>query len=453
MFFIQMSVILLIGGQFSQSFGGYLVSSRDFFPEICQDLDLSSPSSSQNESLPGTYENGDFINSNGFTTVTEENSTSRFYFPNNNTLAITTLSQALLSYHFTFGIENSNLSLNIDTLETISIDLEKNLNLGNTPRLSVESSSSISFSWTYGTLIKISIPLIPYEEMQVDQSSMQLSIENFLSLYPTLHASDIYPAVGDASRANWDLFSFDSSAMVVEIPFSRYNGEESEDTGQKTLIFTLFNTPIVTSPVITEEPDSPDIPFVPLIIGLAVVLVISLALSSENYRTLVIRTINPNHGMHRLGFGEIFENENRMKIINAVLAEPGIHFNELKRQCNLQTGQLRWHINLLESYGILQMHKIGQYNTYFPTISENPITEADIPIIKSKSTLKILKMIEDVPGITASRIAKILGLGRNTVKYHIDKLIEKKLVSTTKDGRQLRLARINKKPFSQEEKG
>jgi DNA-binding transcriptional ArsR family regulator len=450
-----MAVALLVGGQICFHYSGLWIPSSFFSSggSSSRTEDYSPfPLSSQNESLPGTYEDGDYIASNGFTTVTEAHSTSRFYFSYNNTVEITSINSTILTYHFNFGIENSNLSLNVDTLETVSIDLEKKDTLDDFSRINYDdSSSSFSVSWWFGTLINIRIPNLPYPNSTYDQSSMRLSLENFLSLNPTLTSSDIFPAVWNANQGSWDIIYRDIDGKFLEIPLSHNYGEISDNGEEKEIIFTLFNR-ITVIPISTE--DSPfNFPFFPVIIGLAVLIVSTLALSSEHYRTLIVRTINPNYGMHRLKFGEIFENENRMKIISAVLDEPGIHFNELKRKCDVQTGQLRWHINLLESYGIIQMHKIGQYNTYYPTISENPFSESDVTIIKSKSTLKILKMIEDVPSITASRIAKILGLGRNTVKYHVDKLLEKQLIAITKEGRQLKLSRINKNPFSHEEKG
>jgi predicted transcriptional regulator len=162
-------------------------------------------------------------------------------------------------------------------------------------------------------------------------------------------------------------------------------------------------------------------------------------MSSSEYRHLISRTINPNYGMHRLSIDEIFENQNRMNIIHFVLLEPGIHFNELKRRCRLQTGQLIWHLNILESYKIIQVQKSGQYNLYFPVITENPLSYTDIRIIKSKTTLKILKAIKEIPGVTGSQLARMFDLGRNTVKYHVDKLVDKKLLTMTKEGRKIKL--------------
>lgn len=71
-------------------------------------------------------------------------------------------------------------------------------------------------------------------------------------------------------------------------------------------------------------------------------------------------------GHHILSYNDIFENENRKKIIASILQEPGIHNSELLRQCNLQKGQLQWHLYVLTQYGIIKKEKVGQFSVFFP---------------------------------------------------------------------------------------
>jgi DNA-binding MarR family transcriptional regulator len=141
-----------------------------------------------------------------------------------------------------------------------------------------------------------------------------------------------------------------------------------------------------------------------------------------------------------LSFDDIFENENRRNIISKILQEPGIHNNELLRQCNLQKGQLQWHLEVLLQYGIIKKEKLGQYNIFFPTITGKAKAKNIRRIIaKSKTTLKILDIIEKNPGIISSSIAKKLNITRSSVKYHIDKLSRKNIISLLHHGRKIKL--------------
>ena len=60
-------------------------------------------------------------------------------------------------------------------------------------------------------------------------------------------------------------------------------------------------------------------------------------------------------------------------------------------------------------------------------------------IRKSKTSLKILNIIEENPGINSSKIAKKLNIRRSSVKYHVDKLAKLELIILEKDNRETKL--------------
>ncbi len=180
------------------------------------------------------------------------------------------------------------------------------------------------------------------------------------------------------------------------------------------------------------------IPFISiLILFLISILIVITFKEYKNYfkqKNLQIKS------SHNLSFNDIFENENRKKIIDKILLEPGIHNNELLRQCELQKGQLQWHLYVLMQYGIIKKKKIGQYATFFPINMDQKSSENyNTFITKSKTTFKILNMIEKNPGTNSSKIARYLNLGRSAVKYHIDKLSVKNLISLNRKGNKIEL--------------
>lgn len=110
------------------------------------------------------------------------------------------------------------------------------------------------------------------------------------------------------------------------------------------------------------------------------------------------------------------------------------------RNCNLQKGQLQWHLDVLLKYNIIKKEKYGQFTIYFPITTSFDATEyLENLIAKSKTTSEILKIIQESPGINPSEISRILNLSRNTIKYHIDKLSEEKMVNLIKKGRKIEL--------------
>lgn len=148
------------------------------------------------------------------------------------------------------------------------------------------------------------------------------------------------------------------------------------------------------------------------------------------------------HRIHRrLNYDDVFNNPNRQKIITTILNDPGIHYNKLKMVCDLQPGQLQWHLNILKEYSIIQQQKMGRYQVFYATRDESSqlLQKTDHPISKSPTTLKILSTIRANPGITSSEIAHLMIMKRNSIKYHVDKLKSYQFIRVERHGRKLHL--------------
>ena len=179
---------------------------------------------------------------------------------------------------------------------------------------------------------------------------------------------------------------------------------------------------------------------VSILIGIVLLLSIFEVLTVKEYRGYFIRKLFIQKGRSYLTLKDIFENENRLNILKQILNNPGIHQNELMRNCKLQKGQLQWHLDVLLKYRIIKKEKYGQYTIYFPITSSIESIDAfkNLPT-KSVTTTKILKLIQNYPGISSSEISKKINLERNTVKYHIDKLSEDNLIRLKENGRKIEL--------------
>jgi len=101
---------------------------------------------------------------------------------------------------------------------------------------------------------------------------------------------------------------------------------------------------------------------------------------------------------------------------------------------------LQWHIDTLLKHSIIKKERYGQYAIYFPiTSTAEAIQSFKSQFAKSKTTLVILNTIKKNPGINSAEISRNMNLSRNTIKYHIDKLLKKRLIKLEKKGRIIRL--------------
>ncbi|MHA1795969.1 MAG: winged helix-turn-helix transcriptional regulator [Promethearchaeota archaeon] len=173
---------------------------------------------------------------------------------------------------------------------------------------------------------------------------------------------------------------------------------------------------------------------------LGVALIFGLLMSKQEYRAFLLNRFLPiETGPHRLTMEDVLENENRLKLIDLIIDQPGIHFSEILRQTNLAPGNLNWHLEILERYKIIKSEIVGKYVMYFPYYDQNPLSTIDLKLQKSKTTMEILEIIQTFPGLTQNEIARRIEKNHKTVKYHLDKLIEANLIEKRKDGRKILL--------------
>jgi predicted transcriptional regulator len=176
-----------------------------------------------------------------------------------------------------------------------------------------------------------------------------------------------------------------------------------------------------------------------LIAGILSISIFEL-LTIKEYKGYFIKKRHLKKGKSYLTLKDIFENENRLNILKEILNDPGIHQNELLRNCHLQKGQLQWHLDVLVKNRIIKKERYGQYAIYFPiTSSIESIENFKSMPSKSETTEKVLDIIQKNPGINSSKISRILNLSRNSIKYHIDKLIEENLIFFKEKGRKKEL--------------
>ncbi|MFX1414886.1 MAG: winged helix-turn-helix transcriptional regulator, partial [Promethearchaeota archaeon] len=176
-----------------------------------------------------------------------------------------------------------------------------------------------------------------------------------------------------------------------------------------------------------------------IILAAAFGSIVILISKKDYFHYLRTRQTPIQKGAHRLSLEEVLENENRNAIIDLILKNPGIHFNELLREMGIAAGNLVWHLDILETYKVIGKKRIGKFITYFPYYQKNPISNLDVELSKSKLTLEVLEMIEKEPGLWNNLITKRLKVDHKTIQYHVNKLKELGLINFRKDGRKKKI--------------
>ncbi|MHA1111670.1 MAG: winged helix-turn-helix transcriptional regulator [Promethearchaeota archaeon] len=326
-----------------------------------------------------------------------------------------------VNYNF-FGDNQLNIMSNV----SMDVDLQFNAQLQNR-QISININNSESVSLTIDTQ--------PYSEQfqQQQVKHARLRYRNRWGSYIRIQtnvsvdiiefsvAKNNSQSVGEGNK--WAQYS-SSEWDIIETA-------ETDDSVNTTL------TSIPTNLYLTVFSPSIDYTWI-IVVGSIVGLVIisfTILMSKTEYREFIRNRIIRQPAKYTLSIEDVLENENRSKIIDLILDSPGIHFNELLRETELSPGNLVWHLDVLETYHIIGKKNVGQYLVYFPLYDYNPMSNINIKLAKSDTTLRILSIIEENPGTYGSEIANKLDLDHKTVKYHIDKLKEINMIESKKVGR------------------
>lgn len=226
------------------------------------------------------------------------------------------------------------------------------------------------------------------------------------------------------SENKWAQYDYSDDWVILETV-------ESSDSVNTTIVSTSTNLYLT---VFAPSVNYTAIIVIGSIVGV-VIISLTILMSKTEYREFIRNRILTQPAKYTLSIEDVLENENRSNIIDFIIDSPGIHFNELLRETDLSPGNLVWHLDVLETYHIIGKKNVGQYLVYFPLYDYNPMSNIDIKLAKSDTTLQILNLIEENPGTYGSEIAEKLNLDHKTVNYHVEKLKEINMVETKKVGR------------------
>ncbi|MFW9872909.1 MAG: winged helix-turn-helix transcriptional regulator [Candidatus Thorarchaeota archaeon] len=359
------------------------------------------------------------------TDIVEADEFVTYHFPNNIFFEITTNSRIKLYLEYENKLFDRQSLFIFNNNESISLNITSKANMRNfglTKPPSSPKKGDFQLRFQYNCIFKI-----------ISNSSIQ----NFTIRYRKINKFGLKP------KTNYSLGVFNTNQEVWELVVTeeKYNESISElylesyiseiESGTEYYI-TLFEYS-------TEPKDWTWLIFTILIIAISLISITYLISKREYFQYLRKRTVSIEKGAHRLSLDEVLENKNRNKIIDLILNEPGIHFNELLRKSGLAAGNLVWHLDILQTYKIIGKKRVGNFLAYFPYYQKNPISNVNLQLQKSKLTLKILEMIEQKPVIWNNLITKKFKVDHKTIHYHLNKLIELGLIKIEKEGRKKKI--------------
>lgn len=114
----------------------------------------------------------------------------------------------------------------------------------------------------------------------------------------------------------------------------------------------------------------------------------------------------------------------RDRIHDCIVADPGVHFNELVRELDLAPGQVQYHLRKLES--VVSAEHYGQTH-YFPPDYDAWERRA-LALLRRETTADVVGVLMAEGPLQATTVAERAGIARSTLSWHLDRLVESGLV-------------------------
>ena len=125
----------------------------------------------------------------------------------------------------------------------------------------------------------------------------------------------------------------------------------------------------------------------------------------------------------------------RRAIYHELSRRPGLTSGELARALRTSRANINWHLEKLVRARLVSRAKVGGRWAFLPA---NLLSDEELPvffILANTVTQRVYLAIRQRSGIFQAKLSKTLGLPRQDLSWHLNKLSRAGLISTVQDGR------------------
>ncbi|MBI2077983.1 MAG: winged helix-turn-helix transcriptional regulator [Euryarchaeota archaeon] len=132
----------------------------------------------------------------------------------------------------------------------------------------------------------------------------------------------------------------------------------------------------------------------------------------------------------RLEKDEVLAHEKREEVYQYIKNNPGPSFSDLRRELELSNGTLVHHLRVLESQEFVRSYRDG-FRTRFYLRGPKIVPTAYL----TRTQQQILDTISSNPGVTQKELSSLLGLPRESVSYHANRLAAQGQLQVRQEGK------------------
>lgn len=127
--------------------------------------------------------------------------------------------------------------------------------------------------------------------------------------------------------------------------------------------------------------------------------------------------------------------DTRKETFEHVRDNPGIHFSQLKRDLDMETGLLQYHLRELEGYDVLESEEYQGKRRVFVARELDSQERQILAMLRYETTRRILLFLLEAGFARNSDIAEEIGVTPATVSWHLSNLVDDGVVERRKEDR------------------
>ena len=143
---------------------------------------------------------------------------------------------------------------------------------------------------------------------------------------------------------------------------------------------------------------------------------------------------------------DVLDLDTRRRLYENVETYPGLHLSELARACGIETNHAKYHLEYLESRGLVASQRDAGYTRWYPRM-EGPQGLRDVVGAREKEILAMLRrpiplhvtlLLLDREFATHVEMLPLVGVAHGTLHYHLKNMERIGLLESSKAGRERR---------------
>lgn len=124
--------------------------------------------------------------------------------------------------------------------------------------------------------------------------------------------------------------------------------------------------------------------------------------------------------------------DTRQRIANHVETEPGIHFSGLVRELDLARGQVQYHLHRLRETDTVVAEQWYGRTHYYPD-EFDAWERGALALLRRETARDVLVWLLANESDRPATVADDLGIARSTLEWHLDNLVERRVVEKRRD--------------------